>query len=241
MTRIGDSALYAPAKGLTWLFLLWDVTDPPPSIPLTDTWSEQGSPARLGWYVFVSATPDRAHAAGLERALRDALPVPVATGLAWVGEDAGSGLDLRGAVAVRSDDQGRPVVAADAPITLPPELLTLGFLAGMRLALRHEETGEPNGVIATRPAYDDQPWTGVVVPLTGSLAGCLTLTALLESTVEHDHSTKLAADVRVDPLRPFDPERTRISPTGAAYALIAETDKTYRLLPVPAGRSGEDA
>lgn len=233
LTRIAGSALFAPAGRETWAFLLWDAAGVPDPLPLRDTWADRGVPARPGWYVFLRAVPDAAHAPELEAALRGALPAPAATGWAWSGYAPGSGAELRGAVAVRPDEASDPVVAGDAPVAFPKGMKAFGFRAGLRVAAAHDGAGEMDGLVVARPALPDRPWVGIRIPLAGPLAGCIEFGALLESAVSGDRSRKSAADVRLDPLRPFDKDRTRTTPTGAEYTLVAEGDGKYRLDPYP--------
>lgn len=233
LARIPGTALYAPGGGGTWAFLLWDAAGAPPSLPLRDTWADRGAPPHTGWYVFLRAVPDAARAAELEAALRAALPAPASTGWAWSAYAPGAGAELRGSVAVQPDEASDPVVAADAAVAFPKGMLAFGFTRGLRVAATCDAAGEMDGLVVTRPTLPDEPWRGIRIPLAGPLAGCIVFGALLESAVSGEHSLKSAADVRLDPLRPFDPDRTRTTPTGAEYLLVAEADGTYRLEPHP--------
>ena len=83
------------------------VTEPfppeaPASLPLDDTWADQGAPARPGWYVFLPAVPPEGAAAELEAALRSALSVE--RGWAWSAYDGGADARLRGAVGLPARD-----------------------------------------------------------------------------------------------------------------------------------------
>ncbi len=233
LVRVAGTALYAPGGGETWAFLLWDAAGAQPSLPLGDTWADRGAPARPGWYVFLLAVPGAAHAAELEAALRAALPPPAATGWAWSAYAAGTGAELRGSVCVQPDQESDPAVAADAPVALPRGMPSFGFARGLRVAATRDGVGEMDGLVVTRPALPDEPWRGIRIPLAGPLAGCIVFGALLESAASPDRSVKRAADVRLDPLRPFAPNRTRITPTGPEYLLAAAGDGTYRLEPYP--------
>jgi hypothetical protein len=228
--RLGATALYTPGGGEAWAFLLWDASGAHPSLPLADTWADQGVPARPGWYVFLPAVPLEADAPALEAALRGALDPPAATGWAWSARAArGNGAALRAAVPVHPDGEGRPVVAKDVPVTLPAGLLAFGFAAGLRVAATRDAAGEIDGLVAARPDPDAQPWTGIRVLLAGPFAGCIRFAALRESKVSGDRSVKEAAEVSLDPLRPFDQRRTWIGPTGAEYLLVAEGGGAYRI------------
>ena len=57
--------------------------------------------------------------------------------------------------------------------------------------------------------------------LTGEAAGCVGFRALLASTVAGDRSRKGLAQVQIDPLAPFDPDRTKVTPLECDYELIA--------------------
>ncbi|HEX2187717.1 MAG TPA: hypothetical protein VHG51_02405 [Longimicrobiaceae bacterium] len=235
LTRIPGTALYTPPGRETWVFLLWDAAGAKDTLPLRDTWADRGTPQRPGWYVFLRAVPAAAHAPELEAALRGdgGLPAPSATGWAWSAWASGPGAELRGRVAVRPDEASDPVVAEDAPVAFPKGVTEFGFAAGLRVASTRDGAGEVDGLVVARPALPDEPWVGIRLPLAGPLAGCIVFGALLESTVSGEHSRKQAADVRLDPLRPFDPARTRTTPTGAEYLLVAEGDGKYRLEPYP--------
>jgi hypothetical protein len=227
LARIGSTALYAPPGGEPWVFLLWNGADAPTSLPLDETWADQGAPARPGWYVFLTAVPPEPAAAELETALRSALSAE--RGWAWSAYAGGPDARLRGAVPLKGDGAGHPVVAADAPVALPPGVLSFGFAAGLRVAASHGAAGEMDGLVATRPTPYPVPFTGVRVALAGPIAGCIFFGALLDSDVVGNRSVKAQADVRMDPLRPFDPHRNRTSPTGTRYVLIAEGAGAYRL------------
>lgn len=235
LTRIPGTALYTPAGGEKWAFLLWDAAGAKDSLPLRDTWADRGAPARPGWYVFLLAVPDAAHAAELEKALRGegGLPAPAASGWAWSAYAPGSGAELRGKATVEPDEESDPVVADDAPVVFPRGMPSFGFARGLRVAATHDGAGEMDGLVVTQPALPDEPWVGIRIPLAGPRAGCVVFGALLDSEVHGDRSVKQAADVRLDPLRPFDPTRTRTTPTGAEYLLVAEGDGKYRLEPCP--------
>lgn len=233
LTRIAGTALYAPAGRETWAFLLWDAAGAPDPLPLRDTWADRGVPARPGWYVFLRALPGAANAAELEAALRTALPPPAATGWAWSAYAPGTGAELRGSVGVRPDEESNPAVAADAPVAFPRGVPSFGFARGLRVAATRDGAGEMDGLVVARPALPDDPWRGIRLPLAGPLAGCILFGALLQSDVSGGQSVKALADVRLDPLRPFDPGRTRTTPTGPEYLLVAEGAGTYRLDPYP--------
>jgi hypothetical protein len=226
LTRIGSSALYAPPGGETWVFLLSDAASAPPAVELEETWSDRGTPARVGDYAFLLAVPSPSEASAVETLLRGVFGAPAgATGFGWAGKNAGSAYPVATAL-----DDGAPIVRSDARI--PAGTLTLYFAAKLPVVAARDSAGSLTGLLFTdpRPAQGAGAH-GLVVPLLGPLAGTVVFLAALESRVIGDRSIKALADVRIDPIRLTNKERTRITPTGMKYVLSGNAAHGYHFLP----------
>jgi hypothetical protein len=220
LTRIPSTALYTPPAGPRFVFLLWSPPQQPPAaIALADTWADEGLPARVGWYAFVPAIPSGQDAIELEKHLRGRLASE--RGVTW----GSSPFPLLAIVAIGLDDANHAAVATDAPVTLPPGLPELGFQKGLWLTGLGEDG--PARLALADPA--GEPRLGLAVELTSKLSGGVWFTAFLESQAGGDRSVKPLAAVRIDPLNPYDPERTRITPLGPRYVLVHEPQGGYRL------------
>ncbi len=213
LAQIGSSALYAPASGGRFVFLRWDGANPPASIQLAATWASSGPPAAEGWHVLVTAPPSAAAAAAFESSLRGVLAA--SRGFAWAITPPAT-FALAGQVPIGLDLAGKPIVASDSPIALPRGITQLTFSGG--LALTAVDPPDLTGISAAAPAGNPGP--GIVVALAGDAPGCVRLRGLLYSTVVGDRSRKDLAEVQLDPLAPFDPDRTKITPLGLEYELI---------------------
>jgi hypothetical protein len=232
LTRIGATALYLPPAGARFVFLLWNPAGAPATIPFPDTWADQGHPAFVGWHVLVDATPGAKDAPALESDLRGALATD--RGLAWVTPATGSTpFALCGAVPIGLDDAGRPAVSATSPIGLPKGMLQLGVAAALRVTALTDAGDQllggqdPAALGFADPA--GQPALGLVVALTGPTSGCLSFSAFLGSPATPSRSVKPLAAVQIDPLAPYAPDRTRVTPLGRAYVVVSQAGGGYRL------------
>jgi hypothetical protein len=221
LSQIPGTKLYRPPGG-AFVFLLWEApAAPPPSIGLSKTWAEKGAPPCAGWYVFVSSGSETWPA--VESQLRHVLGAE--RGWAWAAME-GETLDLVGTVAVELDPEGRTVVAADALLGLPPGLPPLGFAKGLEVCALTGPAGIDGLGLAT-PGGD--PESGPTVGLLGTTSGCISFSALLASPVEGSESVKPLAAAQVDPLDPWDPARTWITPQRVDYMLVEVAAGSYRL------------
>jgi len=227
LVRISDSGLYGPDSAETFVFLLSDPpAEPPVTIALEETWEAQRRAPRTGFYVFLDALPSDRDASVLADALRCTLPPnPATTGFGWA-HCPPSALSPAGAVDVTMVG-GCPAVASDAPIQVRSPMPELTIPAG--LAVR----AQPGlaGWTLTDP-YSRQD-AGVTVPLLGRDCGDIRFRALLASTVKGDATVKRLADVHIDPVRPFDSTRTRITLLSDEYSLALGPAGTYQLTRMP--------
>ena len=226
LTRIAATGLYAPPAGPPLVFLLWNANAAPATIAFADTWADEGQPGFVGWHVFVDAAPQGADAATFESDLRGALTSD--RGLAWaMAAASGAPFELFGAVPISLDADDRPVVSEASPLVLPTGMLQLGVPAALRGVGVTAEAGDPAAVGFSDPA--GQPALGLVVALTGAASGCLSFRALLASPATAAGSVKPLAAVQIDPLDPFSPNRTRVTPLGRDYAVVHNSNGGYRL------------
>ncbi|HEY6313362.1 MAG TPA: hypothetical protein VIY52_21495 [Streptosporangiaceae bacterium] len=227
LVRIGATALYETGTGEAEVFLRWTPGDEG-SIALDRTWADSGPPPVPGYYVFLLSVPPDGEASALETALRSALPAPTATGFAWMAWASGRA-DSHGIVPLVLDVNGQPTVPADVSLRLPSGVLQLAFAKGMVAAATRRD-GLDGLVLTLDPPGPSL--TGLRVPLLGALWGCVLLPGLLASPVDGDRSVKERADARLDPLRPFDPNRNRIIPLGERYLLRESPPGSYTLTPL---------
>ena len=223
----GDVAgMYRPDSGENFVFLLLSgpSAEPPDTLRLEDTW-DQHQPARwIGFHVFLDAFPSGRQAAVLADELRRALPAsPVTTGFAWAGS-APNQFSLAGTVSMTIAGD-RPSVAGDALVQIRPPmpLLTIphGLAAQAHPGLAGWTLCDPRA----------QPAPALDVPLLGPDSGVIGFHALLASAVGDNETIKPLAGVRIDPLRPFDPTRTSITPLANRYRLSVGSSGTYQLTP----------
>jgi hypothetical protein len=86
---------------------------------------------------------------------------------------------------------------------------------------------DPAGLGFADPA--GQPALGLVAALTGAASGCLRFSALLAARATPGRTVKPLAAVQIDPLDPYSPDRTRVTPLGRDYAVVSEAGGGYRL------------
>ncbi|ADB53464.1 hypothetical protein [Conexibacter woesei] len=231
--------LYAPDSGEAFVFLLADRSDPPASIPLGDTWSDEGAARSIGHHVFLDALPSGENALVLAAALAGKLPpAPATTGFAWAVSPP-KPFALTAAVELTLSTGGpvrRPGVAADAVIANRRPMPSLTLPAGMAAVAARGSDGAFAGWTLTdlaAAAADPAAARGLGVPLLGRDAGAVAFVSLLESPVRGDRSVKALAAVRIDPLRPLDPRRTSITPLGPEYVLSTDATGRHHLAPAP--------
>jgi hypothetical protein len=225
LAAIGNTSLYA-ASGESFVFLLWDPPSPaPPSIALTDTWSDDGPAPHIGYHVFVDRQPSVAEAEKLAPALREALPAnPVTTGFAWA-QSPPREFALLAAVPVDIVDGG-PVVAADATISVPAPMPQLTIAAGLAASAEFDLSAWT--LTSPRPAHGRRA-IGLGIALLGPAGGSATFEALLASKAVDKHSVKALAAVCITPLHPLDPQRNWIAPLGVEYVLSVDDRGEYHL------------
>ena len=216
-----ETKLYRPDSGEPFAFLCERPTDPPKELPLEDTWSRDGTPRYVGYHVFLEALPDVSTAKALAADLRRKLPPdPPTTGFAWASS-LPQPFALLGVVSM--EIEGGPVVAADAPIHVRPPMPAL--------TIPRHLVGQADPGLAGWTLFDGggQPGIGIRVPLLGTWCGDIQFQALLESRVSGEQTVKGLADVRIDPLRLFDPDRTSVVPLGPEYRVCAGPAGTYHI------------
>lgn len=239
LTRVPGTALYQPPKPADGyaLFLRWSTAAPPQTLPIEQTWSDDGAPAEPGWWAFTDA--GSAPTAATEQALRAALPAPAgATGFAWLGLARGSPVKPTIA-ALAPDGHGRPAFPAAVPVALPPGVYPLGFPAGAPVHGGRDGDGALVALVVDAPdpgAEPSPPRPGAAVPLVGDNAGVIAFTGFVPTTGGRREGTepgvvKALVAAQTDPVRPFDPKRTSIAPTGREMAFVPDGGG-WRLVPL---------
>jgi hypothetical protein len=195
LTRVASTAIYTAPAPETLAFLLYDASAPPATIPLESTWAASGTPAAVGYYLFLTSPPTPAT---LEKQLRAALPAtaPTASGCVWAVND-GDPITVAAVLSLTLDAKQEPIVAADTQ--LPSGDPPFGFAAG---TIVKASIGE-GVLVLTHPsvagAYGAR--SGVSISLTGSITRCASFTGLVSLEAPNgDSALKYIASVEVDPL-----------------------------------------
>lgn len=231
LNRLGSTALYEPSTQEPLVFLLWQPpAAPPPSFPFAETWSDSGPAVHVGYFVFLGASAGADAALELEQKLRQQLPPPAAGGFGWAVFQPQASFQLIGVVEIVLDSSGRPIVAADAPLQLPPGIMPFTFPGKCRVTATWQEGG--GFVLTFPPPATGSTAVGVRVAVLGARCGCISALTALASPVVGEASVKALATLSLDPLAVFDPARTRLTPTGEFFVLRA-IGGGYSFLPVP--------
>jgi len=236
LVRSGGTTFYqsqSPGPGETMLFLLWNTTSPPATIPLEQTWSSSGVPASLGYFLFLNKIPDASVLAAFEASIRKDLATPAATSFAWVIYALGKPPVISTLLPVGPNASKAPVVAQDVPLALPPGMEGLG-LAQNAPVLASENADFLTGFTITYPplAGSDPPSAqGIDLPMTGAAVGAIRFAGLVNAgpVKVQDKALKSLVLVQIDPLRPVDPKRTFQTITGIQYTLT-QVGATYQIV-----------
>lgn len=232
LKEMGSTAVYTPSSGEPFVFLLWKPPNGPlPTIPIDETWDTSAIARHSGYYVYLSAAVTEASASELEEKLRAELPALDTTSFAWAEFVPNERFRLIGTIGLTIEGEGPVVVAADAPLRLPPGVKPFTVPAKLAVSAQWEDNG--GFVLTLPPPVDPAAAVGLGIALLGDRSGCITCSAALASTVVGDRSVKSFARVSLDPLRLFDPSRTYVAPTGDRFVLSA-VDGGYTFLRVPA-------
>lgn len=215
LTRIAGTAGLYQLEEL--YFLLADAAGAPDSLPLDGTWGPV--PAKVGYYLFVAETI--AAPAAFEAALRPLLlqPPPAASGTAWVAVAA----DGTPSLACRIDAGADGTVAADAVIAAGAMQLVLP--AGTPLLPSRGPAGDLAGFTATVPRVPGggtPSGQGTSVPFFGAAGGCACFTGLFNLFSTPSFATTQVVGVQLDPLRPGDGARTRVTFTDTTLSLVSD-------------------
>ncbi|MET0553826.1 MAG: hypothetical protein ABW221_12360 [Vicinamibacteria bacterium] len=242
LRQFAASGLFVPENlpsGLAALFLRW-AASPPRTLPIDRTWSDSGAPPDAGWFVFFDALPPPDAAAFVESELRRQLETPAATGFAWArwtpAGAAAAGVAVETAVRVGLDAGQRPAVAARVVVRLPPGLVTLGFGEGAPVRGAFDAQGLDAVVVSYPPQEGADPprADGIRVGIAGTALGLVSFTGLVSLPVAPRERSVVKSLVRaqIDPLRPFDPSRTRTTSTGRDFLLTRDAGGVH-LAPLP--------
>lgn len=233
LVRIPDTTLYKPAQlspDEAMVFLLWDTTAPPATIELSDTWSDSGPPAKVGYYVFLNAIPPNASAKSFESALRADLDAPAATGFVWARYDAPSKAEVQTAVVLKMNGANRPVIADNVTMQLPAGVETLGFGADAPVTA---SGSIDNFVVAYPPlkGANSPRGPGIRIGISLGSVGCLGFSGLVNvNPPEGERVLKTMVAVQIDPIRPFDPQRTYQVFSGRNY-FLEKSGASYEITP----------
>jgi hypothetical protein len=245
--NITGTRLYRPVSPASNEALLFLSTTPGKtrslaSLSLDKTWDDEP----IGYYLFLKKLPDddSKFAAQAEEALDLAAHPPKHSSFAWLAWD-GKTVTVVANVVIKPEASGDPVVETDTVISIPgfpgigvaeaaPVLGEKdgdGFLNGFSLAYPPQmaHAGQP----ASRP-----PWgASVTVPMAGIYAGCIRFEALLNAPKSSSGNAvrKQVAVVSLDPVRPTDSRRTRISLTDVLLDFGQLPSGAFYLEPANAG------
>lgn len=232
----------APAANEALLFLM---TGPPNRIPaetklsLEETWSGKIA----GYYLFLKKLPgdNVKFEEEAAKALKVTASPPEHSSFAWVSWDSQT-VTVVAAIDIQPGE-ARPTVKTDSVISLPG-FPPIGVGAGSPVRGAKDDDGSLNGFILTyppQPPHDGQPasgppWGGgMTIPMSGMFAGCFRFEALLNAGSPSENPvTKQIAEVSFDPVRPLDPQRTRVSFTGILLNFGQLPSGAFYLEPVDA-------
>ncbi len=227
--NITGTSLYRPLSPASNEALRFLSTKPPVGkpapLPLEATWD--GAP--IGYYLFLKKVPD--DDAKFEQAAAKALDLtadpPDHTGFAWLAWD-GTNVTVIARIVMKTASPGEPLVKTE---TLIPGFgfPGVGVAAGAPVLGSKGDDGFLDSFVLAyppQPAHDGQPasgppWGGgVAIPMAGDYAGCVRFEALVNTGQSSgDAVRKQVAIVSLDPTRPADSHRTRISLTGVLLDL----------------------
>jgi hypothetical protein len=243
---VGSTNLYKPQQpgpGEMMLFLRYIKVIPPQPIELEETWSQSGTPASVGYFVFFNQMPTPAQTPLVEVALRELLPPdPKASGFTWVKYNptakAGTNLQLiqvQFTLALKLNQSDAPSVSQDVTVPLPDGMKSLGFAAGAPAFSTVDDANKIDGFVVTYPPLANTQTpndVGIALPMTGGGVGCLTFSGLISRAGNNTPSSvvKTLVDVQIDPLKPFNSTRTFQIFTGRNY-LLSQDQNGYHIAP----------
>jgi hypothetical protein len=243
LQRIPGTSLYQPllpGKGEKMLFLLWNNNTSPSSLDLNQSWADQGVPANPGFLLFFSNLPTAAQSPAVEKQLRELLPSPTTTAIAWITFTISTGaIALSTLLKTRLNAHGQPCVDGETPLKVFSGVKTVVFPDAALLQGSYTDASL-NGLISTyapSPINPPPGGIGIFLPLTGGpsgkLVGCVCFSGLIDalsSSKEPNRVLKSLMTVSIDPLNPIDSSRNFQVFTGLNYYLIADP-AGYRLVP----------
>ena len=229
--NIPGTRLYEPVSPAANEALLFLDTTPSSSnsvlspVTLDKTWD--GKP--VGYYLFLKKLPDNfsKFQEEAERVLDVPAQPPQHSSFAWLGWKADAAT-VKAKILIKPAVSGDPVAAEDVAISIPG-IPGIHIPAATPVVGEKDDEGNLNAfsfAYPPQPAHDgqpasDPPWaSGTVVPMAGNYAGCLKFQALLNAGNSSGNPIrKQVALVSLDPVRPTDSQRTRISLTGVLLNL----------------------
>jgi hypothetical protein len=235
LKRIAATALFKPpaqAAGGAFLFMRLNPADVPQQLPLDETWATTGTPAALGYYIFLKTTPADSDAASFESQLRALLPgvAPTASSFVWVKYNPnvtpGANVKVQFIVPLSLDVEKRPRVAANVVVPLPPGMPAIAFGDGTLVLPSLDGDGFLRALVCTYPSLpgaQNPAGSGITIPLTDASVGCLRFDGMIslprKDGVGAHGAIKSLVNVQRDPLDPFDPSRNSTIITGLNYFL----------------------
>jgi hypothetical protein len=232
LVRIPATSLYRRSQatpGEAMIFLRWSVVASPDTLAIHLTWANSGPPAEPGYYVFLNEVPPDATAPAFEEALRGLLVKPAATGFVWALYLAPAKASMQTAIQMSLGAANQPMVADSVTMQLPPGVRTLGFRAQTPVASMGTAPSIDGFVFTYPPLPGSDPPTGAGISLgidKGTI-GCLRFDALVNVRPVKEGATealKALVQVQIDPIRPFDPQRTYQRFSGSSYFLRVTGD-----------------
>jgi hypothetical protein len=243
--NITGTSLYRPLSPAPGEALRFLSTTPPDKkgapLSLDATWD--GTP--IGYYLFLKKLPDDDAKFEPEavKALDLATDPPDHTGFAWLDWD-GTTVTVIAQVVMKAASPGDPLVKTDTLISVSG-FPGVGVAADAPVLGNKGNEGFLDGFVLAyppQPAHDGQPasgppWGGgMTIPMAGDYAGCVRFQALLNAGQSSGNAVrKQVANVSLDPTRPRDNHRTRISLTGVLLDFGQLPSGAFYLEPVHAG------
>jgi hypothetical protein len=234
LERVGSTAIYrsqdAAARDYL-LFFRWEATSVPQTLTFDQIWDGTRD---VGYFLFPVPMPGDGDLVQLEAALRILVPPPAAPSFAWL-QTSSTGPPVINTLLKLKLEAGETVLDGETALNLPPGMKTVIFPDATRV-LQSVSGGQIDGSVFTYPAEpvaDPPKAIGVLLPLTDGRTGCVCFTGLVGDEAGRKPGSIIKSLVRaqIDPLRPFDSQRTYQVFSGLRYELQPD-ESGYSIVPV---------
>jgi len=237
LERVQSTSLFQPrdpGPGENLLFLRWDRTNVPASLPLEKTWANTGTPTDAGYFLFLNILPPSDEVASFETEIIKMLPAPTTSAFAWVSYVLKNKLtSIQTLLKTKLNDDDEPSVEGNTELVLLPGQKRVVFGDGSSI-LANLADGFIDGFVITYPPItgtQSSGTLGVTLPFVGSLVGCVLFPGLINSLSgrrDAESARKTLVTVSIDPLHPLDPKRNFEEFTGEDF-ILSQDGETFTI------------